>query len=415
MKKIFITIIVLFYFLSNANTQWIQQFSSATNALLSVKFINNFTGYISGRDGVILKTTNSGNNWNLVCSNLTGKSMYGLSVVNENVVYSVGYFETLIKSTNGGINWTYIKNGPFGYGHSYEGVFFINENTGWICGSGQKIFKTTNGGVTFDSVSIPVGYNYDIYFRNEYEGLVCGEAASMYKTSNGGLNWSKINVPVANQASDFYRMSFINLNTGYTQGVGNNKIYKTTNFGGSWDSVARVQGADLSYTVFFSNENTGWCAGTYGLMFKTINGGWNWQQVNLSQFNTAFFRGLWFSNDSVGWAVGGLGKILYTSNGGATFIKNENLQLIKEFNISQNFPNPFNNRSIIIFKVSFADDYIFEVFNILGQKLLNNYFDNLNPGEYKIDFDGKDFSSNIYFYRLSNSRFSITKTMTIIK
>ena len=414
MKKLIFTLFVLQIGINILNAQWVQQTSNFNNALLAVKFFNRTTGFCSGRDGQILKTTNSGNNWITVLSNLSGKSMYGLSVVNENVVYSVGHFETIVKTTNGGNNWNIIRNGPYGTGHSYEGVYFINENTGWICGSGSLIFKTTNGGVSFDSVSIPVGYLFDIYFRNENEGLVCGEAATMYRTTNGGLNWQEIIVPVGNEAANFNKLSLINDSIVYTQGVQNNKIYKSIDFGISWDSIARVQGADDSYSLYFPNEMTGWCAGTYGFIFKTTNGGYNWYQENTSLFNNAFIREIWCYNDSVCWAVGWLGKILYTTNGGATYIEN-NYNTIKDFTLLQNYPNPFNSNTILQFQVRKKDNYTIRIFDILGRLIQEFNYNNLIPGNYKIRFDGSKLSSGIYYYRLLNSNNSTTKSMVLIR
>lgn len=43
---------------------WFNQTSSVSEILMSVNFVNNTTGWIVGYNGVILKTTNGGLNWN---------------------------------------------------------------------------------------------------------------------------------------------------------------------------------------------------------------------------------------------------------------------------------------------------------------------------------------------------------------
>jgi photosystem II stability/assembly factor-like uncharacterized protein len=423
MKKIIFTFLILHFFLIAANAQWIQQYQTTLYRHFSdVKFINRYTGWTSGNQGTLLKTTNEGLNWVEQNTNTPNKVLKSIYPVNSNVIYIVGYFETILKSTNGGDNWIQIKNGPYGTGHSYEGVFFVNENTGWICGSGSLIFKTTNGGVSFDSVSIPVGYNYDIYFRNANEGLVCGEAASMYKTTNGGQNWNEIILPVGTQASDFLRLSFINNNTGYTQGVGNNKLYKTTNFGSNWDSVARVQGADISNTIFFPNEFTGWSAGSMGLMFKTTNGGYNWQPQVLPPVPTSSYSGLWFYNDSIGWVVGGNTSIHHTINGGnPTYIINSS-EIINDFKLYQNYPNPFNPTTIIKFSIPACHScgsrnpvVTLKVYDILGREIATLVNEKLKAGTYEIPFSDNKISSGVYFYKLAADEFTETKRMLLIK
>lgn len=416
MKKLIFVILVLQFGIQFLNAQWVQQYPETPYIhLQDVKFINNNTGWTCGVNGTILKTTNGGLNWISQNSGIVGKYLVSISAVNMNTVYMVGFFETIIKTTNGGSNWTAIKNGPSGEGHSYEGVFFINENTGWICGSGSLIFKTTNGGISFDSVSIPVGYLYDIYFRNANEGLVCGEAATMYKTINGGATWQEIPmVPNGLPLSNLFRMTFINSNTGYTQGVYTNKVFKTTNFGSSWDSIASVQGADASYSIFFPNEMTGWCAGTYGLMFKTTNGGYNWQPEVVPALSQAYFRALYFVDNYTGWAVGAATKIFYTSNGGSTFIYS-NAEAISDFKLFQNYPNPFNGSTIISFDIVKYGDYVLEIFNSLGQVIETHNYSSLKPGVHKISFSNSKLSSGIYYYRLSNIKNSLTKSMILIK
>jgi len=417
MKKIIFTLLIIHFTMLIANAQWIQQDSLTNQALLDVSFINRNTGWTSGRNGTILKTTNGGNNWINQNSGASNKSLYGLSSVNSNVIYCVGWFETILKSTNGGDNWIIIKNGLVGGGHSYWGVYFINENTGWICGSGLIIFKTTNGGLSFDSTFMPIAHARDVYFRNPIEGLVCGEGAGMCRTTDGGTSWTQIVMPVGNEAADFYKMTFIDNNIGFTQGVGNNKVYKTTTFGISWDSIARVPGADESYCIFFSSLNTGYCAGTYGRMFKTTNGGYNWRQENLLKFNTAFINSLYFYNDSIGWAVGGAGKILFTSNGGQQLVQisNNNEQIPDKFQLFQNYPNPFNPTTKIEFNIAKLSDVKIIVYDMMGREVQTLVNESLKPGTYETSFDASQFTSGVYFYRLTTEGFTETKKMILMK
>jgi photosystem II stability/assembly factor-like uncharacterized protein len=373
---------------------------------------------VSGRNGVILKTTNGGINWFIQNNGLTGRSMYGIYAVDSNIVYCIGWFETILKTTNGGNNWSIIRYGIYAQSHSFFGTYFLNENTGWICGTGSLIFKTTNGGLTFDSTFIPVGYLYDIYFRNPLEGLVCGEASTMYRTTDGGLNWTQIIMPIGTAAADFFKMSFINLSTGYTQGVTTNKVFKTTNFGISWDSIARVPGADESYCIFFPSLNTGYCAGTYGRMFKTTNGGYNWRQENLLKFNTAFINSLYFYNDSIGWAVGGAGKILFTSNGGQPLVQisNNNELIPNTYQLFQNYPNPFNSQTRIDFEILNRAFVNITVYDLRGKEVQSLVNDEKTTGRYSVNFNAQNISSGIYFTRMSvNGKSQKIIKMTLIK
>ncbi|HEY5535023.1 MAG TPA: YCF48-related protein [Ignavibacteria bacterium] len=417
MKKIIFTIIFTFYSLTFAKAQWIAQDSGSAMAppLLNVKFINRNTGWVCGDNGIIRGTKDGGTNWVYQNSGVNNKSLYGLCPINANVIYCVGWFETILKSTNGGDNWIIIKNGLFGGGHSFFGTYFINENTGWVCGTGLIIFKTTNGGLSFDSTFMPIAHARDIYFRNPLEGLVCGEGAGMCRTTDGGINWTEVIMPIGTEAADFNNINFIDSVNGYTQGVGNNKLYKTTDFGISWDSVARVPGADLSYCFYFPSLYTGYCGGSYGRLFKTTNGGYNWTQQLVPR--PGYKYRLYFINDTVGWCVGASGQILFTETGGQNLVQilSNTEQIPDKFELHQNYPNPFNNQTTIEFAINKNAFYKIEIFDVLGRKADILFEKYLATGIYKYNYNTNGLSSGVYFYILSSDKIKLTKTFLLIK
>lgn len=58
--------------------------------------------------------------------------------------------------------------------------------------------------------------------------------------------------------------------------------------------------------VFFFDANTGWACGQFGFLFKTTNGGLNWNHINLS--NNFSYKTLCFINQNTGWI--GLGSYI---------------------------------------------------------------------------------------------------------
>jgi photosystem II stability/assembly factor-like uncharacterized protein len=302
--------------------------------------------------------------------------------------------------------------GTFGSGLPvFEGLYFRNANTGWLCGSLQ-IQKTTDGGLTFDSVYVSAELT-DIYFKNALEGVSSGEY-TVYRTSNGGQTWEQ-SIIKDEWRQMFLRVSFINNTTGFV--VGSSITLKTTNFGVTWDSVGRVITDRQIYSSIFTSENIGYAGGSYGVFYKTTNGGRNWGFQDTNGFGNGFVRSFWAYNDSILWAVGGDGKILHTTTGGQWLVGINNIasEVPKSFDLQQNYPNPFNGSTIIEYSVNKAGDYKLEVFDITGKivsTLLNN---RMNIGEYKIKFDSGNLSSGIYFYRLSNEEFIQTKKLVIMK
>jgi hypothetical protein len=85
------------------------------------------------------------------------------------------------------------------------------------------------------------------------------------------------------------------------------------------------------------------------------------------------------------------------------------------FELKQNFPNPFNPTTVINYSVPKASYVELAVFDITGKEIKKIISGNLQPGNYRASFDGSQYSSGIYFYRLSADNFSFTRKMILIK
>jgi len=411
----------LLIFICSTNTQWIPQNSGTSTHLTEIRFINQNTGWACGINGLILKTTNGGTNWTQQFTGINDKVLNRIRPVDENVVYCVGGFETFLKTTNGGISWQIIKNGPLGQGHSYYALHFLNQNTGWYCGTEQLVFKTTNGGITVDSFFTYANNVRDIYFQDISNGIACGEGGIIYKTTNGGINWYQIYVPVGSESADFMDLSFVG-DTGWAVGRTNNKVYKTTNFGLNWDSVVRIiqNPAIHSYSIFFSNVYKGWVAGSHsvigdaGRIYKTTNSGYNWHEQVADNYyaNSSIF----FINDNVGWCVGVFGKILKTTTGGQFVgISNSGNEAVENYKLYCNYPNPFNSQTIIKYQLSKSSNVKIVIYNYMGQEIETIVNEYKNKGSYNVKWDASGLASGVYFYKLIADDYIYTQKAVLIK
>ena len=91
------------------------------------------------------------------------------------------------------------------------------------------------------------------------------------------------------------------------------------------------------------------------------------------------------------------------------------LSLPAEYELAQNYPNPFNPSTIISFSLPSAGFVNINVFNILGQQVVNLVEEYREAGVHQVEFDGANFPSGIYFYRLQHSGGSVTRKMTLVK
>jgi len=113
-------------------------------------------------------------------------------------------------------------------------------------------------------------------------------------------------------------------------------------------------------------------------------------------------------------------RLVWLENNLVTDISNNN-NILKDFVLHQNYPNPFNPTTTIKFDIpnlgttykSLKTKLI--IYNSLGQKLSILINEIKSPGTYEVQFDGSNFSSGIYFYKLTAGNFSQTNKMILMK
>jgi len=118
------------------------------------------------------------------------------------------------------------------------------------------------------------------------------------------------------------------------------------------------------------------------------------------------------------------GKIICFSGGplGTVSIEPINNIIPDRFTLSQNYPNPFNPTTKIKFDLPNIAKVKLTVYDILGREVSKLINSELGPGQYEVKFEGSNFSSGVYFYRLetrsdkqSAKDFIQTKKMILLK
>ena len=85
------------------------------------------------------------------------------------------------------------------------------------------------------------------------------------------------------------------------------------------------------------------------------------------------------------------------------------------FSLSQNYPNPFNPTTNIGYRIADVGLVTLKVYNVLGElvKTLVNKVE--QPGSYRVQFDGSNLASGVYFYRLQAGTFTQTRKLLLLK
>ncbi len=425
---------------STAVGNWYQQFmpNIGSRSITDIFFLDSLTGYAvtnkSTTDTMfVLKTSNSGDNWTIHFRKVqTGggtpgyNRVYFLNQDTGYACYTLGFDKTI----NGGANWT-----PLRTGESFQDMSVLNNDNIWIVSANPLtggVFFTSTGGTNWVQQYSAGSQNPEkIYMYNARIGFISDNSGSpsIRKTTNGGLNW---NLNVSGQW--YFDITFADSLTGWYSAASN--IYKTTNGGNNWVLQNVPSGPDLLNLgineLALLNKDTLWAAGNAvfypnsqvrAILLRTTNGGVNWQyQVPDTAINNFLYYFIQFSDKNHGWAYTTL-RGIHTTTGGdpvwITAIEQISNEIPKEFKLFQNYPNPFNPNTKIKFQLtkrSYAEITIYDITGRRIQKLLN---DELNAGEYEIDFNASGLSSGTYSYKLTVNNgkevFTETKKMILIK
>lgn len=85
------------------------------------------------------------------------------------------------------------------------------------------------------------------------------------------------------------------------------------------------------------------------------------------------------------------------------------------YKLYNNYPNPFNPKTSIKYSLGQASQVNISIYNITGQlvaTLVNGFED---AGIHELIFDGGNYASGVYFYKLETTNFIETKKMVLIK
>jgi len=90
--------------------------------------------------------------------------------------------------------------------------------------------------------------------------------------------------------------------------------------------------------------------------------------------------------------------------------------VLNNFELYQNYPNPFNPTTTVRFFMKEEGNVKLEVYNMLGEKLLDLLDEKMSEGNHEVLVDAGNLASGVYIYRLNvNNTFAKAKRMTLLK
>lgn len=113
-------------------------------------------------------------------------------------------------------------------------------------------------------------------------------------------------------------------------------------------------------------------------------------------------------------------RIQFRTGAGPVTVSENPFIIPDDFILSQNYPNPFNPTTKIKFGIPSSKDnkprhVELKIFDVTGKEVDQLLNEEMNPGSYEVEFNGKYLSSGIYFYQLKSGNFIKSYKMVLLK
>lgn len=312
-------------------------------------FVNREIGWVGGRRGTILHTSDGGRRW---VEQVTGTkaNVTGLFFLNATIGWAAvggtygldprvdGVEPTLLFTNDGGRLWRTLAE------IDVRALWFINEHIGYAVGNYSSVLRTTDGGITWTScdsiqraIVRPEGLPdavltfTHVQFLDERRGWVAGNfvgrgvvrPGGVFATEDGGATWKRCPIPFATTTADITSLRFIDARRGFVvsemyRGDARFVTLHLTNDGGATWSERRTAVPGFHVTHFL-DERTGWTIGAllardssappYEVaIWATRDGGRTWREEKTLAGTQIY--GAFFLDSQTGWAVGQGGTVL---------------------------------------------------------------------------------------------------------
>ncbi len=427
---------------NSGNTWVLVSVPDSTRSLTSVELFDNGTAYAFGAYNVTGATISRG--FARIDRSLLGRGIERY-LARTGIVNGASYNAMFLRSSNAGLHWTVRNSLP-------EGIFyllsssFVNDSLGYVTADASPSFgiarmlRTSDGGNTWSILTTPdsIVLLRNVVFTDADHGVAVGyrirEAAFagvIIRTTNGGATWQSVEFPDVNNFTDVaFPTSLIGYVTGTNSLSGVGVVCMTTDGGSNWLQLSySPPDAIIEGIEFTQGSMAGVLHGVKDVQpgarelrpffARTTDGGQSWRDTAFTGLpdNTTFTDAFFVSAEE-GYICGGNlqeAVMLYTDNGGVAAIDPSSDAMPGLFHLQQNFPNPFNPSTIIVYQQTTSNWVTLKVYDALGREIVTLIDQEMDAGEHRVRMDGTGLTSGSYFCRLQTAGYTQTRMMILLK
>jgi len=261
--------------------------------ITATQFVNTNKGFLTGYitmpngtlRGYLYTTDDGGQNWKRMYDFISA-DLQKVQMVNQRVGFASGSLGVVMKTIDGGNSWDMITLYRNKFTEQINDLYFTDTLHGVLAGNNGKVLSTTNGNsfnlyvapangfATTDTITglTAIGNTFYASAKNGAQG-------KMYFSTNTGQTWTLMNNISVSQ--NLYKVQYLTAAIAYA--VGDDGVLLKKNAANSWQLVStglNKKILDIYFKDFLNgvaivdNASNG-----YGTIWKTFNGGNTWIQM----------------------------------------------------------------------------------------------------------------------------------------
>ena len=355
-----------------------------------------------GGSGLYVSSDN-GNTWTRRALNGTGEAIVYCTAANSTALFA-GTTGGPCRSTDNGSTWLADTNGI-----GAVQVFTLAANDSIVVAGtlGYYVYVSTDNGATWAQKTSGLGGSTVYSLAIVGHPLFAGTTSGYFSSSDRGNTWVSCSNGLNNTVG---RATFYDGSRLYAGTYGG--VYISTNMGSSWQIDSLGIGTPSVRSIYGDGSNIFVGTLSTGVFQKTYGGTqWNSRNTGLTDLNVYSFA---LIGDTLfaGTLSSGVWKCPRSK---LTPVQSALAQLPSTVTLQQNYPNPFNPTTTVRYGLPARSNVVLSVFNALGQRILTLVNATEDPGYHEVTFDGSNFASGVYFYRLQAGNFVQTRKLLLVR
>ncbi|HEX2867219.1 MAG TPA: T9SS type A sorting domain-containing protein [Ignavibacteriales bacterium] len=439
---------------------------------ISNPFVQSITydpkGYIyAGTTGGVIVSTDSARSWKSYTTGFNNTFVNGLAVdPSGNIYASTG--KCFYWSKDNGLNWQsvtaglemlsvsnlrQVKNNTFIYSEEYYGISIVVRDSykfnpalnKWVAtnvfvdefaidknGDIYTLFQSySRGWANYFSVSTDNGNTWNnrnlgnLYLDDRGSFTIDPNGTFYFAVAFGGgvkKSYDKGATWQSTGYSDKYALKIRSNSKGYLFFMPDSKrLLLSKDEGSTWTSIVGGLPNVTISDFYLDSKDRVFILGNSGRIYYSADNGSAWTDIT-NNLQSQGLKYIAFGPNLTIYAATSSGEIFKTTElvdpNGTDNVKdpaNSSVTKPKEYSLDQNYPNPFNPTTTIRYSIPHAGNVNISLFDALGNKVMELVNEYKSEGIFHVEFDGKGFTSGVYFYRIQSGSYAETKKLMLLK